>query len=75
METLRVSKEKRLGHNTLAATQRQPSGIMNEKDNLLKYEISDDKEENELLDFLMVTKKKNDGKFKDGELINIDSAN
>lgn len=44
-------------NNPLAATARQSfkpeKAKMNEKDNLLKYQISDDKEENELLEVVM----------------------
>ena len=49
---------------------------VNEKDNMLKYQISDDKEENDLLDFVMGSEDdtkpgKNKG-LKDGEMISVE---
>ena len=43
---------------------------------MLKYQISTDKEENELLDFVMGADSENkESKLKDGELISTDAAN
>ena len=63
-------------HNSVRGTIAQPTSKINEKDNLLKYEISDDKEENDLLHDMMNTIKKNEpassSLLKDGDIISID---
>ena len=48
---------------------------MNVRDNLLKYQISDDKDENELLDVVMGKGTINPHALKDGDLISTEQLN
>ena len=52
---------------------------MSEHDNMLKYQISDNKEENDLIEDLLGDEPSNQnsksGKPKDGEMISTDAAN
>ena len=62
----------------LAASTRLTSK-MSEQDNMLKYQISDNKEENDLIEDLLGDEPSNQnsksGKPKDGEMISTDAAN
>lgn len=62
--------------NPLAGTQRQSErATVNMRDNLLKYQISDDKDENELLDLVMGKGTINPHALKDGDLISTEQLN
>ena len=64
--------------NPLANTTRSTRLVnhVNQKDNMLKYQVSDDKEENELLEDIMgSTEQKAASIHKDGDLISTDQVN
>lgn len=67
-------------HNDqLMGTIAQPRSKVNEKDNLLQYQLSEDKEENDLIEDMMNTIKKDDPAsssiLKDGDIISTEQAN
>ncbi len=61
--------------NPLMGTQKFSEARVNQKDNMLKYQISDDKDENELLDVVMGKATINQYALKDGDLIETDNLN